>query len=300
MKAILPLLVFYLRQNKVVFGKPLIWDRFVLRRIAWRDLPLQTSMQSGQLISGNIKDIMFQRLFFFGEWEPAITSYFKATLKEGDTVIDVGANIGVHAMLAATCVGQNGVVHAIEASPMIFEVLQRHLAENALSNVIAHNVAIVDTKRPVTIFRHDGTNLGASTIMKHRVAGEEAETFIEEVSVHGLPLHEAVGDAALRAARLIKIDVEGAELEVLTGLLRDVDKLRNDVELIVECNPDSLAAAGLDGPAFLALLAGHGFQPLELPNSHTVRDYIGLEDLSPKPLLWNEDRPVDILFRRRP
>lgn len=299
LRAFVPSIARYLRQQGTSFGKVFLWNRVVTPHVSWRDFALRAETLCGHGVSGTINDTIFSRVYFFGTWEPAITAHITSTLKPGDTVIDVGANIGVHAMLAAKCVGPSGVVHAIEASPTIFASLQRNLAENGISNVIAHNVAIVDARRPVTIYRHNETNLGASTIMKHRVLEEGGEAFVEECSVQGLPLDEAVGDAALRAARLIKIDVEGAEVEVLTGILRNAHVLRPDVELIVECNPDSLAVAGLDRPRFLALLAEHGFEPFELPNTHSVRDYVDPAGLAPRPLVWNEDRPVDVVFRRQ-
>jgi FkbM family methyltransferase len=295
---LLPLLKFYMRQSIIRSGKAALWNKFIIPFIAWRDIDLSTRTRQGHGISGTMKDIIFQRLYFFGVWEPSVSSYIERTLKEGDTFIDVGANVGVHTMLASTCVGASGAVHAIEASPAIFCLLKTNLVRNKLSNVIAHNVAIVDTRRTVTVYRHDDTNLGASTIM-HTRTSEHPGVFVEECTIQGMPLQEAVSEAVFRSARVIKIDVEGAEIEVLRGILRHESSLREDVELIVECNPESLTEAGMDRHSFLSLLAEHRFEPLELPNTHTVRDYLGEVDLSPKALIWNVDRPVDVVFRRK-
>lgn len=295
--ALIALLSLYMRQRATDAGKVWLWRRVILPHLSWRPFSLRARLRSGQVVDGSLNDLIFLHLFFFGVWEPALSAFLQATLKEGDTVIDVGANIGVHTLLAARCVGPRGTVHAIEASPTIFRLLQGSIAANGLGNVVARNLAVTEARQSVTIFRHDASNLGGSTIMADRAGGDEA-AYVAEAVVEGMPLIDAVGEAAFRAARLIKIDVEGAELAAVRGMLAHVEALRDDVVVIIECSPESLAASGLDRAGFLALMAGHGFEPQEIPNTYTVADYLASADLAPRPLVWTDDRQVDLVFRR--
>jgi FkbM family methyltransferase len=189
-------------------------------------------------------------LYFFGVWEPTITAIYRAALRPGDVVVDVGANVGTHALLAAHLVGPTGHVHAVEASPWIHARLRQNLAANRVRNVTTYNLAATAEPGPVTVFLHDGSNLGGTTIVASEAAHLSAE---QEAVVEGRPLPAIVPQAALLAARLIKIDVEGAEWLVAQGLRDVLPLLRPEVEILVEVKPEALAAlrrdaGGLPGP----------------------------------------------------
>jgi FkbM family methyltransferase len=77
-------------------------------------------------------------------------------------VIDIGANVGAHALLAAHLVGPTGRVHAVEASPRIFAMLQEDLRLNGASNVMEYNVAVSDVAGSVPVYVHDESNLGGT------------------------------------------------------------------------------------------------------------------------------------------
>ncbi len=135
--------------------------------------------------------------------------------KEGDTVIDVGAHIGKYTIIASKMVGPNGKVIAIEAHPGNYEILKKNIALNKLSNVIALNYAVHSRKTVVKLYE-PGQEKGATiynTIMADRTTSND-QNYIE---VKADTLDSLLSENGIKEINWIKIDVEGAEYEVLTG-----------------------------------------------------------------------------------
>ncbi len=279
------------------FGKAWLWDHVVRPHILWRDFALPARTRFGATLEGGFPDTVHSYVYFFGVWEPAITAIFRAALRPGDVVVDVGANVGLHTLLAARLVGPGGRVHAIEASPWIHARLRRNLAANGVTNVITYNLAATAEPGEVSVFLHDPTNLGGTTILADEAArlGAAAEAMVE-----GRPLPLIVPPEELRAARLIKIDVEGAEWLVAQGMAGILAELRPEVEILVEIKPDALAALGGSLEAFLELFARAGFAAFEVRNSYLPADYMRPPPLRLEPLTRRDFEMADVVFRRAP
>jgi FkbM family methyltransferase len=119
-------------------------------------------------------------------------------LRPGDTVVDVGANIGTLALCASGCVGESGHVTAIEAHPKTFGFLVGNLHLNEAMNVEALNLAVGEADGEI-LLTHLNDQKGGTPI-------------------HMRPLDALVPGIA--PVRLLKIDVEGYELPVLRGAER--------------------------------------------------------------------------------
>ena len=139
------------------------------------------------------------------------------TPKEGDIVIDVGAHIGPYTLKASKRVGLNGKVIAIEADPENFDILNRNIQLNKLTNVIALNYAAYSKEDKIKLYllkekNHLTQNI--NTVMTDRANNEkkfvevQANTLDYLLQSNGIK-HEQVN--------WIKIDVEGAEFDVLKG-----------------------------------------------------------------------------------
>ena len=123
-------------------------------------------------------------------------------------VLDVGANIGNHALAFATRAAE---VHAFEPAPTLCAVLRENVRQNALVNVWVHEVALSDARGTATLQVNLTGNLGASSLEPCSGEGQPVE-------VRTLTGDAFVTQRGLGHVDLIKIDVEGHEDSVLRGL----------------------------------------------------------------------------------
>ncbi len=287
----------YLRHFPVGAGKEIIYRSLLSRYVNWRDIPLEIRTCFDAVIHGNIEDIIPRYLYFFGVFEPGVSRQYREHLRAGDTVIDVGANIGAHALLAAHLVGPQGRVHAIEASPFIFRRLTTNIVASGMeSRIVSHQSAATAHPCKMPIFLGDRSNRGTTTLLPDETADATAEP---EAEVEGRPLPDIVPEADLCRARLIKIDVEGAEWMVLQGLRPLLPRLAPDVRVLLEVTPSALARTGGSFDELLALFAGAGFAPpLEIPNRYDPGFYIHPGDLTPRPPVLDGTGMMDLMFSR--
>lgn len=171
-----------------------------------------------------------------------------AAVRPGATVVDVGANIGYNTVYASRRVGPAGRVVAVEPAADNLRILRDNLAVNALDNVVVHAVAAGRAREVRDLFLRGDVSAVNSLFAESVYA---AVTGIEKVSV--VPLDDLVeGDADL-----VKMDVEGAELDALAGMAR---LLRNPrMQLIVEWHPRLQEAAGNAASALPRFLLERGF-----------------------------------------
>jgi FkbM family methyltransferase len=151
--------------------------------------------------------------------------------KEGDIVVDIGAHIGHYTIIASKRIGMYGKVVAIEANPDNFEMLNRNIKLNQLTNIISLNYAVYskDTKIKLYLAGKESDYTIYDTIMIERAARGQ-ENFVE-VNAHTLDyLLQLYG---INEVNWIKIDVEGAEYEVLKGATNMLSKSK-DISLLIE------------------------------------------------------------------
>jgi FkbM family methyltransferase len=135
---------------------------------------------------------------------------------EGEVFVDVGAHIGKYALKIAKTV-RNSLVVAVEPNPKNFEALRRGVELNGLGNVIALNVAAWHRKEKVKLFLRTS---GGHSLKKERDMG------LGYVIVQAEPLDDVLERIGVRHVDWMKIDVEGAENEVLQGLRRTIERCR--------------------------------------------------------------------------
>ena len=106
----------------------------------------------------------------------------------------------------------------------------------------------------------------------------------------------------MKAARVVKIDVEGAEWHVIQGMVELLQDCRQDLEVMVEVTPKLLTAEQHTSAELLALFAHHGFRPYILENDYSPLAYCAPSvPLSPRPItnLPADCEQADIIFSRR-
>ncbi len=286
----------YYRHMPLAFGKRRVWHSVVRRLVAHGpDLDMEARTRFGARMHVRFPDTIQSFVYFFGVWEPAITAWLARTLAPGDIAIDVGANIGYDTLLASHLVGPEGLVHAIEASPHVHALLTRNLALNRAANVTSYHCAVCAEDGEVPIYLHDASNLGGTTIVPEVAARRGA---VLEAMVMGRPLTTIVGEAALRAARVIKIDVEGAEWPVVRGFAPLLPDLSPRTELLIEVSAEGLRDHGQSIGGFLGVFRAAGFRPFAIGNRYTVDTYLAPRLAMPEPLTGEDFDQLDILFRR--
>ncbi|MBL9037736.1 MAG: FkbM family methyltransferase, partial [Archangium sp.] len=160
----------------------------------------------------------------YGEWAQSEIDFLSTLVSLGDTVVDVGANVGTHTTAFAHMVGPAGKVVAIEPQPAIFELLQNNVEQNGLRTVEMHACAISDSA---------GTHELAIPDYGRRHNSGVASLVTTQNSSIVVPT-KRLDDMGLERVALLKLDVEGWEHQALLGasaLIR-----RDRPSIYAECN----------------------------------------------------------------
>jgi FkbM family methyltransferase len=294
---LIPPLRAYIRYVPFAVGKRWLWNRVVDPYFAWQPYDFVATTLFGSRVAGNTTDILEQYLYYFGIWEPNFTHWLGRRLGPGDTFIDVGANIGYYSLLASWLVGESGSVVAIEASPTTYRALQANLARNRVRNVRALNVAVSDSRGLAKLFRGPEGNHGLSTVLETESLRYHCQF---ECEVETAPLAELLRDEEIRRARLIKIDVEGAEWRVLAGMGPLLHSGRADLEVMVETSPQRLVNEGKNPTDLLKVFLQAGFHAYQLENDYSPESYLPRQQAKrPTPLRSPVECEMDILFSRQ-
>jgi FkbM family methyltransferase len=154
------------------------------------------------------------------------------TPKEGDIVIDIGAHIGLYTIISSKRVGANGKVVAIEADPENFEMLTSNIKLNQLTNIIPLNYAVYSKETKLKLYLPSGESgfTKYNTIMPNWINTQEK--FVE-VNANTLDYLLQLNKIRQEEVNWIKIDVEGAEFEVLKGATNVLSKSK-DVAILME------------------------------------------------------------------
>ena len=151
-------------------------------------------------------------LLLFAQREMEHKWILDRVLRPGMAVLDIGSNIGYYPLMELRLIGPGGTLHAIEPDPRNVELLQTNLALNGYDDVPVKQAAVSDVSGTAPLFLSGQRNL--NTLIDAGASHLSGKT----VEVDTLTLKEARGD--LRPD-LIRMDVEGAEVAVLRGLVEE-------------------------------------------------------------------------------
>jgi len=186
----------------------------------------------------------------FGIMGSGPRAYFQQSIRPGSTVVDVGANQGLYALLFSRLAGDRGHVYAFEPDPDLFEAAKANCQANSAANVTLFPVA-VGSREARLVLRRSLVNAG-----DNRLAPGPSNASRKPVEVAVMPLDTALGGTEVD---FIKIDVQGWEWEVFQGMPRILEQ-RRSLTIWFEFWPQGLQAAGADAVKLLEFLSGRGFQ----------------------------------------
>lgn len=178
------------------------------------DARLVVPICSGSRMIVDTSDMIGRVLATSGVWEPHVTAPIRRLLRAGDVFVDVGANIGYFTLLGSGLVGPTGRVYALEPNGPVHVALRRNIQLNKLGNVVPLCVAAGAADGFAELVEPPVGNVGGTSVRRSDASSAQAETGIVPIRALGSLLEER--DAA--RVRLVKVDVEGFEGEVLRGL----------------------------------------------------------------------------------
>ncbi len=192
---------------------------------------------NGLPIEVDPRDLIGSDILAYGVWEKDTVSFMSTFLKAGMTVIDAGANIGQHSMIASVCVEAKGQVHSFEPHPGIFTIFHRNIKRAACMNVVPNQLALGHTMGERLLYPHTIDNLGATSFIPAQ------QGYGDPVAVDVIKLDDYVASHAIERVDFFKIDVEGAELEVIEGAAKTLNA-NSDIVLLVEFYTPNTARFG--------------------------------------------------------
>lgn len=227
--------------------------RFVRRVVHWfllKIIPEKVRILGQFDLFLNPKDPVLSSAVTFGVYEPFEQGVFKDMCRPGFKVLDVGANVGLYTGIAASQIGSNGVVIAVEPHPESFKYLNIMCERNHFANVRAFNVAAGDSCRKIALFLTD-ENKADSRI--YDATGTRAH-----IETQMVVLDDLLQEQKVDRLDIIKMDIQGAEGLALAGLR---NTLKNSSSLVVfsEFWPWGLRQTGADPLEFLKTFHEFGF-----------------------------------------
>lgn len=190
-----------------------------------------------------------------GQYEQDEIRFVRGLLKRGDCAIDVGGHIGFFTMQMAEAVGPEGRVYAFEPLDANADLLERSIAENGFSGRVRFQRAAAGAASGTATltFPVETLNSGGAYLLRDGSAplSGNRKKEVPLVALDSLDLP--------RPVRVIKMDVEGAEPQVMQGAARI---LKTDRPVILsELHPTQLErASGITGDQFLARIAAFGYR----------------------------------------
>ncbi|HEY3901052.1 MAG TPA: FkbM family methyltransferase [Chthoniobacter sp.] len=206
--------------------------------------------------------------------EPDIAEIFLRVLREGDTVVDVGANVGFFTVLAAALVGPGGRVVSFEPDPSNFARLQANVQANGFTHVTLINRPVSDHAGPVSFFLNSDDSGGSALWDPAQYPGNVLTQANPRVlSLESTTLDAELERLALPSVRLLKVDTEGAEHQVVRGARRLLAN-RGIPFVVAELHPFGLEKLGTNQRALRDDMASAGYDTFLLYQKGTLPRFI--------------------------
>lgn len=253
---------FYARHASPLPGRNRVLD--LARGIDSAGVDVLSEIAPGMWMSLDLGSHVERQLYYDGFYRRKLLDHFMALLHPGDTVVDVGANVGSHTIYAAKAVGPSGRVIAFEPEERCFERLVANLELNRFAQVEAHRVAIADREGEVELHINDPQhpNQGQSSLAR-------LDVHVRGARVRCGSLDGILAQAGLGRIDVLKIDTQGAEALALRGAARTIQ--RDHPTVYLRTCEHLCRALGTSTVEVQEILMAHGYELTRIdPGPSTV------------------------------
>lgn len=188
--------------------------------------------------------------FHYLEAQSHLIEYLKSHVRQGMVFVDVGTSLGLFSLLAAQMVGPDGHVHSIEPARDSLELLKENIKLNHIQNITLHACAASAAPGEMTLYVRGNISGGNSLFAEHLDTLPVVSSYLVTIR----PLDDLVQGPI----DVVKIDVEGAELDVLAGMQRILAQ-NPKLRIILEWNPELQERTGHSPTKLPETLLAHGF-----------------------------------------
>lgn len=224
------------------------WIRSLVNRAILAILPVSVRVGDA-IVKINPRDPVVSGALFFDVYERMEIALMRRLCKPGDTMIDVGANVGLYTAIAGLAVGPAGRVLAFEPEPESFSFLQKTVAANKLTNTLLSQLAASNENCQMQLFT-SSANCGDHRMYSNSNA--DGCTVVRTVRLDDFLQVEKVTEVDV-----IKIDVQGFEGHVIYGMEQTIRRSPR-VCILMEFWPEGLRLAGTDPAELLQRVENMG------------------------------------------
>lgn len=160
-----------------------------------------------------MNDLVGRAIYLVGDLDRKVSTVIKRAIQSSDVVVDAGANLGLVTLQMAALVGPNGRVHAFEPSPAVLPYLEATLARSPSLPITLHKIGLGAEDGVLDLHIPEG-NAGRASLKAEAIPNR-----VRQAPVEIRPLAAVLRKERVEHVALLKIDVEGFEVEVLRGLL---------------------------------------------------------------------------------
>lgn len=223
---------FLRRLYRTLPSRPL---RGILAPVYYRYLTLRRQDKLVAAVDGityefDLRELIDSTIYYEGAWEPDTVAALRRLIKPGQTVLDIGANMGCHALLMAQLAGETGRVIAFEPMSAAYARLQRNIRLNHFSNIVVEQIGLSDSAGQAEI----------AFATSWRLDLKPGNVCIDKVTFVTLDRYVAAHPELFHRLDCIKLDVDGFEELVLRGAQDTLQ--RHHPAILMEIGRDSMGA----------------------------------------------------------
>lgn len=278
---------------KVVWGRGLgkikvFYKVYILLYKKLRPTYEYTVIEDSKMCTSGLKEQYLRTLQYYtvyGGWEKYTTQIFKEVVKNGDVVIDAGANMGYYTLLASRLVGAEGKVYSFEPEDNNYDMLCRNIKLNGYANIITEKKAVGDKTCTLSLYLDD------EDIGSHSLYGDRRQ---RSVKVDVIRLDEYFKNRNI--INIVKLDIEGAEYLAMKGM-QNIIKRNNDIKIFIEINLPCLIRSGVNPVEIISELLDD-YSVLMINDWGRGDNYIKIESVDEVIKMANRKDPVNLYLKR--